>query len=194
MNASKSSKTSGPSSVGFAFVLAVRLARHGWIVPRSQGRLRARDEARGCAYFFRIVLVSMRCAVSIAATVAVATLSAASAYAAPPKGDAEQALRTGRYEQARRLACARAAGARPTDTPTLLLCVKAELALGRTGDARKRLEAAADARPDDLAGPRRADAPLRRPSAIAPRWPRSIDASYGDWNGGNVVRNRARAI
>ena len=46
----------------------------------------------------------MRSAVSIAATVAVATLFAASAYAAPPKGDAEQSLRTGRYEQARTLA------------------------------------------------------------------------------------------
>ena len=131
----------------------------------------------------------MRRAVSIAATVAVATLFAASAYAAPPKGDAEQALRTGRYEQARRLACG-ARGRGPIDTPALLQCVKAELALGRTADARKRLEVAADARPDDL--PIR-DALMRLYAAAGDRAALAplVDASYSDWNGGNVARNRA---
>src|SRR6187549_2271029 len=89
MKASKSSKTSGPSSVGLALSLpsaslAMAGSYHG---PRGD-------------------YVPMRCAASIAAAVAVGALLAAPAYAAAPKGgDAEQALRTGRYEQARRIAC-----------------------------------------------------------------------------------------
>jgi tetratricopeptide (TPR) repeat protein len=126
-----------------------------------------------------------------AAAVAVAVAShAAWAYAAPPKGEAaEQALRAGRYEQARRLACATGRGRAPADSAALLACARAELALGHTADARKRLEAAAEAHPDDLpvrdalmrlydgAGDREALAPL-------------IDASYADWNGGKVARTR----
>src|SRR4029079_15969020 len=78
----------------------------------------------------------------------------------------------------------------PGDTQALLHCVRAELALGRTGDARKRLEAAADAHPDDL--PVR-DALMRLCAAVGDRTALAplIDASYSDWNGGNVARNRA---
>jgi len=114
---------------------------------------------------------------------------AASTYAAAPKGDADQALRTGRYEQARRIACGAARGRAPLETGALLPCVRAELALGRTADARRRLEAAAEARPDDLpvrdALMRLYDAAGDR-AALAPL----IDASYADWNGGKVARNR----
>jgi tetratricopeptide (TPR) repeat protein len=119
---------------------------------------------------------------------AVVALQAASAYAAPPKGDADQLLRAGRYEQARRLACASARG-RGADSAALLLCARAELALGQTGDARKRLEAAAEARPDDL--PVR-DALMRLYDLVGDRAALAplIDASYADWNGGKVARNR----
>ena len=125
----------------------------------------------------------------LAAVAGIIELSARAAYAAPPKGDAEQALRTGRYEQARRLACAGGRGRAPDDTATLLQCVKAELALGRMNEARKRLEAAADARPDDL--PVR-DALMRIYDAVRDRAALTplIDASYTDWNGGNVARSR----
>ena len=130
----------------------------------------------------------MRRAVSIAATVAAATLFGSVRLRRAPS-DAEQALRSGRYEQARRLACG-ARGRGPIDTPVLLQCVKAELALGRTADARKRLEVAADARPDDL--PIR-DALMRLYAAAGDRAALAplVDASYSDWNGGNVARNRA---
>jgi tetratricopeptide (TPR) repeat protein len=126
-------------------------------------------------------------AVAIAA-VAVAQL-AVPAYAAAPKGDAEQALRTGRYEQARKLACPTGRARPLADTASLLACARAELALGRTADARKRLEAAAEARPDDL--PVR-DALMRLYDAVADRGALAplIDASYADWNGGKVARNR----
>jgi tetratricopeptide (TPR) repeat protein len=121
--------------------------------------------------------------------VAVASALAPSAYAAPPKGDAEQALRTGRYEQARRLACGGGRGRAPTDSGALLLCARAELALGRTGEARRRLEAAAEARPDDL--PVR-DALMRLYDAVGDRAAVAplVDASYADWNGGKVARTR----
>jgi cellulose synthase operon protein C len=125
-----------------------------------------------------------------ATVVAVVAALAASAYAAAPKGDAEQALRAGRYEQARRLACATGRGRSPADSAALVLCAKAELALGRTSDARKRLEAAAEARPDDL--PVR-DLLMRLYDAVGDRAALAplVDASYGDWNGGKVARNRA---
>ena len=129
-----------------------------------------------------------RLAALIAAMIVVGT-AASLAYAAPPKGDAEQALRAGRYEQARRMSCAPGRPRAGADSATSLLCAKAEIALGRTADARKRLEAAAEARPDDL--PVR-DALMRLydgsgdRAALAPL----IDASYSDWNGGKVARNR----
>jgi len=127
-------------------------------------------------------------AVVVMSAAAVAQL-AVPAYAAAPKGDAEQALRSGRYEQARKLACP-IGRARPiADSASLLACARAELALGRTADARKRLEAAAEARPDDL--PVR-DALMRLYDAAADRGTLAplIDASYADWNGGKVARNR----
>ena len=126
---------------------------------------------------------------AVAGAVAFAASHAPSAYAAPPKGDAEQALRTGRYEQARRLACGAGRGRAPADTATLLLCVRSELALGRTGEARKRLEAAAEARADDLAV---RDALMRLYDAVGDRAALAplIDASYADWNGGKVTRTR----
>ena len=126
---------------------------------------------------------------TVAGAVAFAASHAPSAYAAPPKGDAEQALRTGRYEQARRLACGAGRGRAPVDTATLLLCARAELALGRTGEARKRLEAAAEARADDLAV---RDALMRLYDAVGDRAALAplIDASYADWNGGKVTRTR----
>ena len=124
-----------------------------------------------------------------AGAVAFAASHAPSAYAAPPKGDAEQALRTGRYEHARRLACGAGRGRAPVDTATLLLCARSELALGRTAEARKRLEAAAEARADDLAV---RDALMRLYDAVGDRAALAplIDASYADWNGGKVTRAR----
>jgi tetratricopeptide (TPR) repeat protein len=125
----------------------------------------------------------------LAAAVAVVGANASFAYAAPPRGDAEQALRAGRYEQARRLTCATGRARPPADSAALLVCAKAEVALGRTGDARRRLEAAAEARPDDL--PVR-DALMRLYDAVGDRAALAplIDASYGDWNGSKVARNR----
>jgi tetratricopeptide (TPR) repeat protein len=123
-----------------------------------------------------------------AAVVLAGVVGASAAYAAAPKGDADQALRTGRYEQARHLACG-GRGRAPLETGALLPCAKAELALGRTADARRRLEAAAEARPEDL--PVR-DALMRLYDAVGDRGALAplIDASYADWNGGKVARNR----
>jgi tetratricopeptide (TPR) repeat protein len=125
-----------------------------------------------------------------AGVVAVLAALAAPTYAAAPRGDAEQALRTGRYEQARRLACGTGRGRGATDGATLLSCARAELALGRLNDARKRLEAAVEARPDDL--PAR-DMLMRLYDAVGDRAALAplVDASYADWNGGKVARNRA---
>src|SRR4051812_38869653 len=176
MNASKSSNTSGPSSVGFPFVLpSASLA--------MPGSYHGPDDA------FSSRLAPMRRLALLAAVVGIVVGPGRSASAAPPKGDAEQALRMGRYEQARRVACAGGRGRAPAETATLLQCVKAELALGRMGEARKRLEAAADARPDDL--PVR-DALMRLYDDVGDRDALKplIDASYTDWNGGNIARNR----
>jgi tetratricopeptide (TPR) repeat protein len=128
-----------------------------------------------------------RAAVAVAAVV-VASL-AAHAYAAAPRGDGAQALRSGRYEQARRIACAVGRGRAPADSASLLLCARAELALGRTADARKRLEAAADARPEDLTV---RDALMRLYEAVGDRGALAplVDASYADWNDGKVARTR----
>jgi len=130
----------------------------------------------------------MRVALAAATVVAVAT-AAAPAYAAAPKGDGEQALRTGRYEEARRLACGGGRGRARAESAALLVCAKAELALGRTADARKRLEAAAEARPDDL--PVR-DALMRLYASVGDRAALAplVDASYADWNDGKVARTR----
>ncbi|MFL5306188.1 MAG: tetratricopeptide repeat protein, partial [Polyangia bacterium] len=109
--------------------------------------------------------------------------------AAATTGDGSAALRTGHYADALRSAGARLARA-PSDRAATLVAARAELALGQSAEARRRLEAAAAARPDDL--PVR-DALMRLyeelgdRAALAPL----IDASYADWNGGNVDRTRA---
>ena len=112
------------------------------------------------------------------AAVVVVVANASFAYAGTPRGDAEQALRAGRYEQARRLTCAMGRARLPADSATLLVCAKAEIALGRTADARRRLEAAAEVHPDDL--PLR-DALMRLYDAVGDRAALAplIDASYG---------------
>lgn len=115
---------------------------------------------------------------------------AAPARAAHERGDpAAAALRTGRYPEALRLAGARLARA-PDDRSALLIAARAELALGRTADARQRLEAAAGAHPEDL--PVR-DALMRLYDSIGDRRALAplVDASYADWNGGQVDRARA---
>ncbi len=77
----------------------------------------------------------------------------------------------------------------PEDRAATLVAARAEMALGRIAEARRRLEAAAADRPDDL--PVR-DALMRLyeelgdRAALAPL----IDASYADWNGGHVDRTR----
>ncbi|HXJ21973.1 MAG TPA: tetratricopeptide repeat protein, partial [Polyangia bacterium] len=124
------------------------------------------------------------------ALLAAATMALAGAGARAARPDpAALALRSGRYEEALRLEKVRL-GRSPDDRGALLVAARAEMALGRHGDARRRLEAAGAAHPEDLAvrdalmrlyeelGDRAAAAPL-------------IDASYADWNGGGVDRARA---
>jgi len=128
----------------------------------------------------------------LAVLFAVAALPApaSAARAAHERADgAAAALRTGRYAEALRLAGARLAHA-ADDRAALLIAARAELALGRTADARQRLEAAAAARPDDL--PVR-DALMRLYESIGDRRALAplVDASYADWNGGQVDRARA---
>ena len=114
---------------------------------------------------------------------------AASAPAAERRDPLQVALRTGRYEQARKQARARLARA-PEDVGALLACARAEMALGLYPEARRRLEDAAAARPDDLPVRdllmRLLDATGDR-AALAPL----VDASYADWNQGRVSRARA---
>jgi predicted Zn-dependent protease len=123
----------------------------------------------------------------------------ADARPAPAVEPAQRALRAGRYEDARRAACApttvrgrlRSGGdARAADDMSLLLlCARAEVALGLHAEARKRLEAANAAHPDDL--PLR-DALMRlyetmgERDALAPL----VDVSYADWNAGAVARTK----
>src|SRR5690348_10022759 len=112
MNASKSSNTSGPSSVGFAFALP------------SASLVAMAGSYHGPGDAFSSRLAAMRRLAVLAAVVGIVgsvgiRVSARPAYAAPPKGDAEQALRTGRYEQARRLTCAGGRGRAPVDSIAL---------------------------------------------------------------------------
>ena len=98
----------------------------------------------------------------LTAAVAVVGANASFAYAAPPRGDAEQALRAGRYEQARRLACAtgRARARRGQRDPAR----RARRPRWRSG-ARAMRATARGGRggpPRRSAGARRAHAPLRR--------------------------------
>jgi tetratricopeptide (TPR) repeat protein len=115
---------------------------------------------------------------------------AAARPAAPSRADAPAAaLRAGRYEEALRLAVARL-GRAPADRAALLTAARAEMALGRYADARRRLEAAAAARAQDLPVRdllMRLYEELGDRAALAPL----VDASYADWNGGTVDRSRA---
>jgi tetratricopeptide (TPR) repeat protein len=127
---------------------------------------------------------------------AAASLTAAAALAAPapvrsrasPIDPTSRALRTGRYEEARRLCRARLERA-PDDRAAIVLCASAERALGLYDQARRRLESAAQAHPDDL--PVR-DALLRLLDATGDRQALAplISASYDDWSSGRVDRTR----
>ena len=97
--------------------------------------------------FFRPAVLALAAA-ALGGGASVTSLRAAPLRAAP-RDDVGRALRTGRYEDARRLARARLARA-PGDGAATLAAARAETALGLYPDARKRLEAAAAARPDDL--------------------------------------------
>jgi len=100
----------------------------------------------------------------------------------------EPALRQGRYEDALRLGGLRLREA-PNAPSETILCARAEEALGRYPDARRRLEAAAAAHPTDL--PLR-DALMRLYELLGDRaaWKPLVDASYADWDGGHVDRTR----
>ncbi len=125
------------------------------------------------------------------ATLAVLTLALAApadASTVATSQAAAQALRVGRYEEARRIARARLQRA-PGDLAAVVAGAQAEVALGLYPEARRRLEAAAAAHPEDL--PVR-DALMRLleltgdHAALTPL----LTASYDDWNGGKVARSR----
>ena len=121
------------------------------------------------------------------------------AFEAPPAAHARRpaipelarsapALRTGRYEDALRLCHLHLARA-PGDLVETVLCARAEAATGLYPEARRRLESAAAAHPGDL--PLR-DALMRLYEATGDRaaWKPLVDASYVDWNGGQVDRTK----
>ncbi|HEX3697291.1 MAG TPA: tetratricopeptide repeat protein [Polyangia bacterium] len=108
---------------------------------------------------------------------------------AATRADAERALRTGRYETAFRLA-AEPGKANRGDATATIIAARAALALGQDQTARKLLEDASDAAPDNL--------PLRdclmrlyegtgQRGALAPL----IDRTYDDWKNGRVDQARA---
>ena len=103
-------------------------------------------------------------------------------------GRTEAALRTGRYEDALRLCHLRLARA-PDDLAETILCARAETATGLYPEARRRLETAAAAHPGDL--PLR-DALMRLYETTGDRaaWKPLVDASYVDWNGGQIDRTK----
>ncbi len=131
-----------------------------------------------------------RSAAAAATLFGLALASASTAAARARSARAElpaSALRAGRYEEALRLSQARLERA-PDDRATLLTAARAEMALGRHADARRRLEAAGAAHPEDLVirdALMRLYEELGDRAALAPL----IDASYADWNGGNVDRS-----
>ena len=125
------------------------------------------------------------------ACVAVVMLASAGAEGRPRArdpgarvADAERALRTGRYREARQIAIA---------LDATIVAARAEMALGLGAEARRRLEAAALAAPDSL--PVR-DALMRvyeasgERSALAPL----IDQTYQDWKQGRVDRSHASEL
>jgi tetratricopeptide (TPR) repeat protein len=134
---------------------------------------------------------ALRCATATVGFVLVLAVGGAVAQArgrtlAGGRAPIEKALRSGQYESALRLATARGRG----EPERAALASRALIALGRYPEARRVLETAVAAAPDDL--PTR-DALMRllaltgdRP-ALAPL----LDRSYADWNGGHVDHARA---
>ncbi|HXI59508.1 MAG TPA: tetratricopeptide repeat protein [Polyangia bacterium] len=123
-----------------------------------------------------------------AASPASAGRSAAAASAAR-RAEAERALRSGRYEAALKLAGELARGT-PPDAPGTILAARAALGLGRYEEARRRLEAAVDAWPDNL--PLR-DCLMRLYESTGQRGALTplIDRSYDDWKNGRVDKTHA---
>jgi len=105
---------------------------------------------------------------------------------------AARALRTGHYEDARRLCRARLTHA-ADDRAATLICAGAEAALGLYAEARGRLEAANRADPADL--PVR-DALMRLLDATGDRAALSplLSSSYDDWSAGRVDRTQPAAL
>ena len=100
----------------------------------------------------------------------------------------EPALRAGRYEDALRL-CRVRLGRAPDDVHEIILCARAEEATGLYAEARRRLEAAAEAHPADLA---LRDARMRLYEVTGDReaWKPLVDASYAEWNNNQVDRTK----
>jgi cellulose synthase operon protein C len=108
--------------------------------------------------------------------------------AIPEMARTEPALRAGRYEDALRLCRLHLAHA-PDDLAETILCARAEAATGLYPEARRRLETAAATHPGDL--PLR-DALMRLYEATGDRaaWKPLVDASYADWNGGQIAHSK----
>ncbi len=112
--------------------------------------------------------------------------------AAARRSEAERALRTGRYEEARQIATelGHRGGDDATAATAAILGARAEIALGLYREARARLESAAEAAPDNLPvrdGLMRLYETTGDRSALAPL----IDRTYEDWKRGRVNRTRA---
>ena len=128
------------------------------------------------------------CALALGLAFGISPASAARHPPIPELAPTAPALRTGRYEDALRLCGIRLA--RAPDAPAeTVLCARAESAMGLYPKARRRLEAAAAVHPGDL--PLR-DALMRLYEATGDRaaWKPLVDASYADWNGGQVDRTK----
>src|SRR5262245_8330982 len=99
----------------------------------------------------------------------------------------KRALRAGRYEEARRLG-SDLARKNPGDGRAAILTARAESALGLYAEARRRLETAVEAAPDDL--PLR-DALMRLLDATGDRTALAplIDRCYADWKAGRVEQS-----
>ena len=117
------------------------------------------------------------------------------ASAGAARSSVEKALRGGQYEAALRLATggAMTMTARTVDAPRAVLASRALVALGRYAEARRGLEAAAAAAPDDLPtrdALMRVDALVGDRAALEPL----VAQTYADWNAGRVDRKRAAAL
>ncbi len=138
---------------------------------------------RAASSFLRLTLV-------VLATSRLSSESWAALAPVPiPGGEAARALRTGRYQDALKLAQKRLARA-AADVDATLVAARAESALGRIPDARRRLEQAIAARPEDWA---LKDALMRLYEAVGDRKALAaiVDEGYLRWNEGRVDRTRA---